>query len=195
MTDLQGIAVLDAQLPLDDPDPALASRSEDHGPSVTWTRIRFDENGYPQLWLEVRHEKNMANLLFYREYVDENNELQSELYSNYNLNGLNDAVRYRTLNKPGTYTVVVVDKDLDKTNYGTVATLEDIDGNGIVDTLTDANQQIYLLDVPNAFSTVTAEDVAAAEAEAAVENEPESETESESEGPSAKVVVVTKNAD
>ena len=52
---------------------------------------------------------------------------------------------------PGTYTIVVQDTDGNYQNFGRIATVEDVDGNGIVDTLTDCNQNVIQLNPENAF--------------------------------------------
>ncbi len=152
--DLRGVAVLEAQLPLETPDPNY-SKSEDATLSqITWARFRMNEKGYPQLWLSVMNEDGLMALLFYRDFADEENNPQEELYDRYTLDGDTLVVRYRTLSKPGSYTVVALDSNGEYRNFGVLAKVEDVDGNGIIDTLTDAEQNITLLEIENAFSVV-----------------------------------------
>ncbi len=90
--------------------------------------------------------------------MDENGQEQTELYSSLNVSGETVATRYRTLSKPGIYSVAVVDADLVRTSFGTLVLVEDVDGNGVIDTATDMHQNVTLLDTKNGFAVLTVED-------------------------------------
>ena len=143
---------LDERQPLEEPAPVLAP-AQPGGSEITWCRIRTNEEGYPQLWLAAQDEVGLVSLIYYRDYVDENNTLQRELYTRYPLEGKSPVVRFRTLDKPGSYTVVALNSEGESRSFGILATVEDVDGNGIIDTLTDAGDNVHLLEIRNAFSS------------------------------------------
>ena len=151
LKDLQSIEELDAMLPLDMPAPRLAALEEDTM-QITWTRIRYNEEGFPQLWLSIKDDIGLGSIAYIREFADEENNAQQEVYTRYPLFGQPDVVRYRTLTKPGSYAVVGFDMEGEWRNFGVLVTLEDVDGNGIIDTLTDTEDHVTLLEVENAFS-------------------------------------------
>ena len=149
--DLRGNNVLAEQLPEAEPAPRMVPVQEETA-KISWCRLRYNEEGYPQLWVDVRDEKGIVGFTYYRKYVDKDNTEQQEVYEHYILDGKPAAVRYRTLRLPGSYSLVVTRKDLEKQDFGRLVTLEDVDGNGIVDTLTDWKDDVTLLEIPNAFS-------------------------------------------
>ena len=150
-SDLRGNADLAAQLPEKSPAPRLAAGSE-QSTGLNWCRIRYDAKGYPQLWISLDDDNGMISVMFIRTFVNSGNESQSEIYDAYNLEGNVHAVRYRTLSLPGSYSLIVTNLKNDSRDLGRLVTLEDIDGNGIADTLTDWNGNIVLLEIENAFS-------------------------------------------
>ena len=150
--DLHLVEALEARTDLEEPAPMLAP-VEEGGSEVTWCRIRTNEEGYPQLWLRAQDEEGLAALHYYREYVDENNELQRELYTRYPLDGSDAVVRFRTLDKAGSYIVCALNNKGETKSFGILATVEDVDGNGIIDTLTDAAGNALLLEIPGAFAS------------------------------------------
>ena len=149
--DLQGAAELDERLITSMPAPRLSWVKEEM-PSIDWARIRLNSDGYPQLWLRATNDRGMNSLLIYREYTDENGTLQQKLYTRYPLNGEKISVRYRTLTEPGAYSVVISDTAGEYQTFGVLTTVEDIDGNGVIDTVTHAGDHITLLELQNAFS-------------------------------------------
>ena len=150
--DLRGNAALDDRLPPEMPDPQFPSEGE--GITwISWCRIRYNEEGVPQLWMDIRDTDGLCTLLIYRSYADENNQKKSELYSWDNLEGHTQVVRYRTLTKPGSYVIVTSDANGETQNFGTVITLEDVDNNGIADTMTNHENKVTLLEIENAFSS------------------------------------------
>ena len=155
--DLKGVKALEEQAPLELPDPNRVMVAVDDLARVTWSRVRLNEEGLPQLWLRASDNNGLMSMLFYRSFTDQNNQLQTELYDRYPLSGDSPAVRFRTLSKPGAYAVVVLNRKGDYVNFGILATVEDVDGNGVIDTVTDAEQTVTLLNLPGAFSAVGAE--------------------------------------
>ena len=93
-----------------------------------------------------------------REYEDENHALVMENYNRFPLNGETKAARYRTLDKPGTYYVRVLNTRGINQCYGSLITVEDMDGNGIIDTVFDTENEMVSLNIPGAFSENTPED-------------------------------------
>ena len=150
-SDLRGNADLAAQLPEKSPAPRLAAGSE-QSTGLNWCRIRYDAKGYPQLWISLDDDNGMISVMFIRTFVNSGNESQTEIYDAYHLEGNVHAVRYRTLSLPGSYSLIVTNLKNDSRDLGRLVTLEDIDGNGIADTLTDWNGNIVLLEIENAFS-------------------------------------------
>ena len=151
--DLHDVNALDAQIPLDTPNTYFTA-ADGGDAQITWSRIRYDEKGYPQLWLNVSDKDGLASLIISRTFVDENGVKQTELYTRYPLNGDTPAVRFRTLDKAGAYGVRTVDIKGDFRDFGVLVTVEDVDGNGIIDTLTDASMNVVLLEIENAFSVI-----------------------------------------
>ena len=125
---------------------------DDNQPTLCWFRMRIDAKGYPQMWVSMKDKKALLKGIFVRSYIDENGEDKEEIYDIYNLKELNEAIRYRTLTREGTYGVAILNSDEIYYHSGTLITLEDFDGNGIIDHMTDNSGKVTALDIEGAFA-------------------------------------------
>ena len=77
---------------------------------------------------------------------------KEEYFDYYNLEGDTLATRFRTLNKPGAYIIRITDTEGNMIDCGCLATVDDADGNGVIDTVTNVMGQSTPLEIEGAFS-------------------------------------------
>ena len=146
----QGITELDEHILLEDPKPWTNTSNPDSA-HITWARVRYDGEGYPQLWVKLEDRAGLDAMYIIREYEDDNHQLTREIYNRFPFFGVTRASRYRTLDKPGTYYIRVLNTSGISQCYGSLVTVEDMDHNGIIDTVFDTENDVISLNIEGAF--------------------------------------------
>ena len=127
-------------------------------PQLKWHRVELNpENGYPQLKLSMTDDAGLMNVCFIRSWTDENGASQEEIYDIISLYDQTAAVVFRTLDKPGEYSVQINDNDspTNRRNTKVLITLVDTDQNGVADAYyTDDIANQTTLDVDGGLSPV-----------------------------------------
>ena len=127
-------------------------------PQLKWHRVELNpENGYPQLKLSMTDDAGLMNVCFIRSWTDENGASQEEIYDIISLYDQTAAVVFRTLDKPGEYSVQINDNDspTNRRNTKVLITLVDTDQNGVADAYyTDDIANQTALDVDGGLSPV-----------------------------------------
>ena len=121
-------------------------------PKLAWYQLRIDEDGYPQLWLNMQDNKGLDKVFFVRSYLDTDNKIKEEYYEMYNLGGQTESVRYRTLSDVGSYNVLLQNNLGILYRTGVIVLLEDVDSNGIIDHMTDDKGNHTNLTIEGAFA-------------------------------------------
>lgn len=107
---------------------------ENYAPVLRWNNLQFSDAGYPQLKLAMEDDFGLSNVCFVRNWTDEAGAAQREIYDIISLYGQTDAIIFRTLDKPGEYSIQVNDGTKKRLNTKTLITVLDTDGNGVIDT-------------------------------------------------------------
>ncbi len=133
-------------------------------PRIRWSRILINEaNGYPQLKLSMTDDWGLMDICFVRNWTDENGAAQREIYDIISLYDQMTAVVFRTLDKPGEYSVQINDNyaqlvagaKTGRFNSKTLITLVDTDKNGVADAyFTDDPAALTALDVEGGITPV-----------------------------------------
>ena len=120
-------------------------------PKLSWFRTNLTEEGHPQLWLNMADRKGLRSLTIERTYLDAAGQEHTDK-EEIGLGGAYEAVRYRTLTRPGEYRARIVNVKGETYFSNVLILIEDVDGNGVSDTMTDAYGEVTFLPYPNAFT-------------------------------------------
>ena len=120
-------------------------------PKLSWFRTNLTNEGHPQLWLDMADKKGLRTLTLERTYLDADGQEHTDR-EEMGLGGAFEAIRYRTLTRPGEYRVKIVNVKGETYFSNVLILIEDVDGNGVSDTMTDAYGEVTFLPYPTAFT-------------------------------------------
>ncbi len=127
---------------------------KNYAAKMDWHHILINkETNLPMIKLAMSDDFGLTNVCFVREWKDENGVDCREIYDIYSLDKKLDAVRFRTLDKVGAYSVQVNDGTKKRFNSKVLVHVLDTDKNGVVDTYyIDDPQETFPINIENAFS-------------------------------------------
>ena len=120
-------------------------------PKLSWFRTNLTKDGDPQLWLSMADRKGLRSVTIERTYLDADNQEHTEK-EELGLGGAYEAVRFRTLIRTGEYRVRIVNLQGESYFSNVLILIEDVDKNGVPDTMTDAYGEVTFLPYENAFT-------------------------------------------
>ena len=133
--------------------------ADNFAPRLQWKNVQLnEETGYPQLKIRMTDDFGLSNVCFVRKWTDENGAEQSEIYDIISLYDQTDATIFRTLDKPGEYSLQINDTGLEydgtegavlRNDTKVLITLVDTDSNGVADA--------YFTDDPGALTALDVE--------------------------------------
>ena len=119
---------------------------------LSWFRTRLDEKGNPQLWLSMADRAGLKSVRVVRTWLDADGKQREETVEEMPLGGAYEALRYRTLTRLGEYRAEIINQTGEKYYSDVLVLIEDADGNGVADTMTNANGEVTFLTYENAFA-------------------------------------------
>lgn len=126
--------------------------ADNFAPRIKWYHILTDSSsGYPQLKLSMTDDFGLEDVCIVRRWTDEAGDELTEIYDVLSLSGT-EAVRFRTLSKPGAYSVQINDNGTPAARFNSdiLLTLTDVDHNGVSDAYyTDDENVLVMLNVNN----------------------------------------------
>ena len=119
---------------------------------LSWFRTRLADDGNPQLWLNMADRAGLRSVTIVRTWQDQDGQEHETVEEEMNLGGAFEALRYRTMLRLGEYRVMIMNVNNERYFSDVLVLIEDVDGNGVPDTMTNADGQVTFLEYENAFS-------------------------------------------
>ena len=111
-------------------------------PKLVWSQVEMNsESGFPQLKIRMTDDYGLMTVCFVRSWASEGGAPQKEIYDIISLYDDTDRIVFRTLDKPGEYSLQINDNYAQevaggktaRTNTKVLIVLVDTDGDGVAD--------------------------------------------------------------